>query len=143
MGGRPDPRQQGDRPVRAEIPAAEIPAAEIPAAGPLPREVEQPAQQITNSAEPHPRPAEKPGDEERASFSRDLFLLKLVAFVLICQMGLYAMGTATCAIRGASRPHPPGSVCNRIDSELEAAFALALNTLLALLGGKAIVGRER
>lgn len=76
--------------------------------------------------------------EPAGGFQRERFLLRLVALILIGEVLLFALGAATCIVQARSRPLPQGSICHRVDSSLEAAFAVALNTLLALLGGKAV-----
>ena len=76
--------------------------------------------------------------EPAGGFQRERFLLRLVALILIGEVLLFAVGAAACIVQARSRPLPPGSICHRVDNSLEAAFAVALNTLLALLGGKAV-----
>ena len=84
---------------------------------------------------------ERPGDrppQPTGGFQRERFLLRLVALILIGEVLLFALGAATCIVQSRRSPLPQGSLCHRVDSSLEAAFAVALNTLLALLGGKAV-----
>ncbi|MDM7937053.1 MAG: hypothetical protein QUV06_06315 [Cyanobium sp. CZS 48M] len=76
-------------------------------------------------------------------FQRERFLLRLVALILIGEVLLFALGAATCIVQSRRSPLPQGSLCHRVDSSLEAAFAVALNTLLALLGGKAVGDNTR
>lgn len=83
------------------------------------------------------RPGDRP-PQPAGGFQRERFLLRLVALILIGEVLLFAVGAAACIVQARSRPLPPGSICHRVDSSLEAAFAVALNTLLALLGGKAV-----
>jgi hypothetical protein len=87
-------------------------------------------QQPVRPGDPPPQPA--------GGFQRERFLLRLVALILIGEVLLFAVGAAACIVQARSRPLPQGSLCQRVDSSLEAAFAVALNTLLALLGGKAV-----
>jgi hypothetical protein len=84
---------------------------------------------------------EGPGDrlpEQAGGFSRERFLLRLVALILISEVAIFAVGAAGFLIKARSMPLPEKSLCHRVDSSLEAAFAVALNTLLALLGGRAV-----
>lgn len=84
---------------------------------------------------------ERPGDrppQPTGGFQRERFLLRLVALILIGEVLLFAVAAAACIGQARRSPLPPGSICQRVDSSLEAAFAVALNTLLALLGGKAV-----
>ena len=83
------------------------------------------------------RPGDRP-PQQRGAFQRERFLLRLVALILIGEVLLFALGAATCIVQSRRSPLPQGSLCHRIDSSLEAAFAVTLNTLLALLGGKAV-----
>ena len=84
------------------------------------------------------RPARPP-----LTFNRERFLLRLVALVLIAEVSLYAFGAGVCAWRGAQQQVPQGGLCARFDNAVHTAFGVALNTLLALLGGKALSGSER
>lgn len=73
-------------------------------------------------------------------FSRERFLLHLVALILIAEVGLYTVGAAGCLYLTTRRngPAPPGGVCSRLDNSIHSAFSVALNTVLALLGGKGL-----
>lgn len=103
------------------------------------------------AGQPEPeRQAERPGDHLQAQgdggrsasrgggFHRERFLLRLVAVILIAEVLLFTLASAACIALAQRRPLPEKSLCHRADSSLEAAFAVALNTLLALLGGRAI-----
>lgn len=82
-----------------------------------------------------------PGDRQpppAGGFQRERFLLRLVALILIGEVLLFSLAAAHCIAQARRSPLPQGSICQRVDSSLEAAFAVALNTLLALLGGKAV-----
>ncbi|MCT0230948.1 hypothetical protein KQ306_08810 [Synechococcus sp. CS-1324] len=104
---------------------------------------------MAGQAEPE-RQAERPGDHPHAQgdggrsssggsgFNRERFLLRLVAVILIAEVLLFTLASTACIALAQRRPLPEKSLCHRADSSLEAAFAVALNTLLALLGGKAI-----
>ncbi len=70
-------------------------------------------------------------------FQRERFLLRLVAVILIAEVLLFTAATIGCAVVAQQRPLSEKSFCHRADRSLEAAFGVALNTLLALLGGKA------
>jgi hypothetical protein len=70
-------------------------------------------------------------------FQRERFLLRLVAVILIAEVLLFTGATIGCALLAQQRPLGEQSFCHRADRSLEAAFGVALNTLLALLGGKA------
>jgi hypothetical protein len=93
-------------------------------------DTERQEQQPERSGDRPPQPA--------GGFQRERFLLRLVALILIGEVLLFALGAATCIAQSRRSQLPPGSICHRVDSSLEAAFAVALNTLLALLGGKAV-----
>ena len=82
------------------------------------------------------------GSERPAPFNRERFLLRLVALVLVAEVSLYAFGAGVCAWQSHRRPVAQGSVCSRFDNAVHTAFGVALNTLLALLGGKALSGSE-
>ncbi|MCP9852799.1 hypothetical protein KBZ14_07930 [Synechococcus sp. HJ21-Hayes] len=96
------------------------------------------------------RQAERSGDHPQAQadgggstssrdgFQRERFLLRLVAVILIAEVLLFTLASAACIALAQRRPLPETSLCHRVDSSLEAAFAVALNTLLALLGGRAV-----
>ncbi|WP_094556734.1 hypothetical protein [Synechococcus sp. 1G10] len=77
------------------------------------------------------------------SFNRERFLLRLVAVVLIAEVSLYAFGAGVCAWRSAQQLVPQGGLCARFDNAVHTAFGVALNTLLALLGGKALSDSNR
>jgi hypothetical protein len=84
---------------------------------------------------------QRPGDrrpEPSGGFQRERFLLRLVALILIGEVLLFTLAATHCIVHARRSPLPQGSICQRVDSSLEAAFAVALNTLLALLGGKAV-----
>jgi len=93
---------------------------------------EQPAQ----TPPPGPPPTAKPFDRER-------FLLQLVALLLLSEVALYAFGAGVRAWRATHGGVPPGGLCARFDNALDTSFSLALNTLLALLGGKALCESRR
>ncbi len=89
---------------------------------------------------------EPPGDRQpptpsvgggSGGFHRERFLLRLVAVILIAEVMLFTAATLGCAVMAQQRPLNEKSFCSRADRSLEAAFGVALNTLLALLGGKA------
>jgi hypothetical protein len=65
----------------------------------------------------------------------------LVALILIAEVGIYTVASAGCLGLALNRgvPNPPGGVCSRIDNAVHSAYSVALNTLLALLGGKALI----
>ena len=84
---------------------------------------------------------QRPGDgspQPASGFQRERFLLRLVALILIGEVLLFTLAAGHCIVHARRSPLPQGSICQRVDSSLEAAFAVALNTLLALLGGKAV-----
>ena len=84
---------------------------------------------------------QRPGDgspQPSSGFQRERFLLRLVALILIGEVLLFTLAAGHCIVYARRSPLPPGSICHRVDSSLEASFAVALNTLLALLGGKAV-----
>jgi hypothetical protein len=84
---------------------------------------------------------QRPGDRQlqpASGFQRERFLLLLVALILIGEVVLFSLAAGHCIAQARRSPLPQGSICQRVDSSLEAAFAVALNTLLALLGGKAV-----
>lgn len=88
-----------------------------------------------------PEPDQPPGPRQKQAFSRERFLLRLVALILISEIGLYTVGTAGCfylTSRGGG-PAAAGGVCSRLDNSIHSAFSVALNTVLALLGGKGLV----
>lgn len=63
--------------------------------------------------------------------------------VLIAEVTLYSLGAGFCAWRGLQGFPPAGGVCLRFDDAVQTAFGVALNTLLALLGGKALSDSRR
>jgi hypothetical protein len=77
------------------------------------------------------------------TFNRERFLLVLVAVVLIGEVGLYSTGAAICAWRTFANLPAQGGVCSRFDDAVNTAFGAALNTLLALLGGRALSDSRR
>jgi len=77
------------------------------------------------------------GRDRDSGFQRERFLLRLVALILIAEVLLFTLASAACIALAQRRPLSDKSLCHRADSSLEAAFGVALNTLLALLGGKA------
>lgn len=85
----------------------------------------------------------RPGSERPKPFNRERFLLRLVAVVLIAEVSLYVFGVGVCAWRGAQQQLPQGGLCARFDNAVHTAFGVALNTLLALLGGKALSDSQR
>ncbi len=84
-----------------------------------------------------------PEPVEERPFNRERFLLRLVALVLIAEVSLYSFGAGVCAWRSAQQLVPQGGLCTRFDNAIHAAFGVALNTLLALLGGKALSDSNR
>jgi hypothetical protein len=95
-----------------------------------PPEPQGTGRQLQRPVDRQPQPA--------GGFQRERFLLHLVALILIGEVLLFTLAAGHCIVQARRSPLPAGSICLRVDSSLEAAFAVALNTLLALLGGKAV-----
>ncbi|MFO7630258.1 MAG: hypothetical protein R6W06_12240 [Prochlorococcaceae cyanobacterium] len=75
-------------------------------------------------------------------FDREKFLMRLVALILISEVSLFALAAGTCVAKSRLGPLPQDSICHRVDESLGAAFAVALNTLLALLADPKAVGES-
>lgn len=104
-------------------------------AGPPEPASQGPERQGEGAADRPPR--QRARDGGGYTFQRERFLLRLVAVVLIAEVLLFTIASAACIALAQHRPLNDKSLCHRADSSLEAAFGVALNTLLALLGGKA------
>ena len=90
--------------------------------------------QIQTSALP---PSLRACADSDIGFHRERLLLRLVTLILFAELLLFTAATICCAVVAQYRPLSEKSFCHRADRSLEAAFGVALNTLLALLGGKA------
>jgi hypothetical protein len=80
-------------------------------------------------------PREKPFDRER-------FVLHILAGVIVMQLAITALAAAVCGQRALSE-RPIGQICPGTLERLQRGIDSTLNLLLALLGGAALVGRQR
>jgi len=113
--------------------------ADPPEAGPQRPELQgdRPGDRQPPAVPPRRRGGGHGGRDRGSGFHRERFLLRLVAVILIAEVLLFTLASAACIALAQRRPLSDRSLCHRADSSLEAAFGVALNTLLALLGGKA------
>lgn len=74
---------------------------------------------------------------EASCLQCERFLLHLVAVVLIAEVLLFTLASAAYIALAQRRLLSDQRFWHRADSSLEPAFGVALNTRLALLGGKA------
>jgi len=77
-------------------------------------------------------------DDDRDQFDRERFLLKLFAVILFGEVAIYLLGVLGCAWVMWSGRHIAGAACSGYSDKISTAFDVALNTLLALLGGTAL-----